>query len=246
MDIFVHVLSSRNKIYRGVWFMKKRKIGFVQNEKEEIIEEKQTDKLGKKSDIVVKWIHEEKVTKEENKNTIETKEEIETEVEEEMIETEKEELNNYLNLSILFQLINHHDVTMANAMRFAVDKEFCDRFLANKTKANNAGVYNELKNNRLNQLENTFTKTRNRLAQRVKKIRANNNNNGIATIDLILSGEKIDIVYANETDIKYIKKGIKLLKDTLKEIKEIGEFINYNERGMVIIIRQFEDILKRL
>ena len=226
--------------------MKKRKIGFVQNEEEEIIEEKQTDKLGKKSDIVVKWIHEEKVTKEENKNTIETKEEIEQEVEEEIIENEKEELNNYLNLSILFQLINHHDVTMANAMKFAVDKEFCDRFLANKTKANNTGVYNELKNNRLNQLENTFTKTRNRLAQRVKKIRANNNNNGIATIDLILSGEKIDIVYANETDIKYIKKGIKLLKDTLKEIKEIGEFINYNERGMVIIIRQFEDILKRL
>lgn len=135
---------------------------------------------------------------------------------------------------------------MANAMRFAVDKEFCDRFLANKSKSNNAGVHNELKINRLIQLEDTFTKVRNRLARRVEKIKANNNSNGVTTIDLILSGEKIFTTDTSETDIKYIKKGIKQLKDTLKEMKEIGEFITYSERNMVIVIRQVEDILKRL
>ena len=225
--------------------MGKRKIGFIQNAEVETVGEKQADKLGKKPDVVVKWISEEKVTKEEDKNTIETKEEIDEQVVEEIIEDEKEELNNYLNLSILFQLVNYHGVTMANAMRFAVDKEFCDRLLANKTKSNNAEVHNELKINRLIQLEDTFTRVSNRLTRRIKKIKANNSN-GVATIDLILSGGKIFTTHASETDIKYIKKGIKQLKDTLKEMKEIGEFITYNERNMVIIIRQVEDILKRL
>lgn len=224
--------------------MEKRKIGFIQNEEVETVGGKQADKLGKKPDVVIKWISKE--TKEEDKNIIETKEETIKETVEETIETEKEELNNYLNLSILFQLVNHHGVTMANAMRFAVDEEFCDRFLANKTKSNNVGAHNELKINRLIQLEDTFTKVRNRLARRIKKIKANNNSNGVTTIDLILSGGKISTTDTSETDIKYIKKGIKQLKDTLKEMKEIGEFINYNERGMVIIIRQVEDILKRL
>lgn len=221
-------------------------IGFIKNE-EENNKEALKDKLYQKK-IKVIWVTPDKTadtTDEETKEEIEAvdSKEIETT---NSIETEKEELNNYLNLSILFQLINHHGVTMANAMRFAVDEEFCDRFLANKTKSNNAGVHNELKNNRLIQLEDTFTKVRNRLARRIKKIKANNNSNGVTTIDLILSGGRIFTTDTSETDIKYIKKGIKQLKDTLKEMKEISEFINYNERGMVIIIKQFEDTLKRL
>lgn len=228
--------------------MKKRKIGFIQNEEVETVGEKQADKLGKKPDVAVKWIIEEKITKEEDKNIIEAKEEIEEEMVEEAIETEKEELNNYLNLSILFQLINHHGVTMANAMRFAVDKEFCDRFLANKSKSNNAGAHNELKDNRLRQLEDTFTKVRNRLAKRIKKVRANNSN-GLSVIDLILSGEKIDIIGTKEIDIKYIKRGIKVLEDTLKEIKEIAEMdrhIYYNEETMVATIKRFKFMLRDL
>lgn len=221
-------------------------IGFIKDE-EENNKEALKDKLYQKK-IKVIW-----VTPDETADTTdeETKEEIEAVDSKEIettnsIEDEKEELNSYLNLSILFQLINRYEVTMANAMRFAVDKEFCDRFLANKTKSNNAGVHNELKNNRLIQLEDTFTKVRNRLARRIKKIKANNNSNGVTTIDLILSGGRIFTTDTSETDIKYIKKGIKQLKDTLKEMKEISEFINYNERGMVIIIKQFEDTLKRL
>lgn len=69
--------------------MGKRKIGFIQNAEVETVGEKQADKLGKKADVVVKWISEEKVTKEEDKNTIETKEEIEEEMIEETIEDEK-------------------------------------------------------------------------------------------------------------------------------------------------------------
>lgn len=221
-------------------------IGFIKNG-EENNKEALKDKLYQKK-IKVIWVTPDETadtTDEEIKEEIEAVDSKETETTN-SIEDEKEELNNYLNLSILFQLVNHHGVTMANAMRFAVDEEFCDRFLANKTKSNNAGVHNELKINRLIQLEDTFTKVRNRLARRIKKIKANNNSNGVTTIDLILSGEKIFTTDTSETDIKYIKKGIKQLKDTLKEMKEIGEFINYNERGMVIIIRQVEDILKRL
>ncbi len=228
--------------------MKKRKIGFIQNEGVETVGEKQADKLGKKPDVAVKWIFEEKVTKEEDKNIIETKEEIEEEMVEETIGDEKEELNNYLNLSILFQLVNHHGVTMANAMRFAVDKEFCDRFLANKTKSNNAGVYNELKNNRLRQLENTFKTVRNRVTQRIKKVKANNND-GLSVIDLILHEERIDIIDTKEIDIKYIKRGIKVLEDTLKEMKEIAEMdrhIYYNEETMVATIERFKFMLRDL
>ena len=228
--------------------MGKRKIGFIQNAEVETVGEKQADKLGKKADVVVKWISEEKVTKEEDKNTIETKEEIEEEMVEETIEDEKEELNNYLNLSILFQLINHHGVTMANAMRFAVDKEFCDRFLANKTKSNNAGVHNELKNNRLRQLENTFKTVKNRVSQRIKKIRVNNND-GLSVIDLILHGERIGIIDTKEIDTKYIERDIKVLEDTLKEIKEIAEMDRHiydNEETMVAIIERFKFVLRDL
>lgn len=228
--------------------MGKRKIGFIQNVEVETVGEKQADKLGKKADVVVKWISEEKVIKEEDKNTIETKEEIEEEMVEETIEDEKEELNNYLNLSILFQLINHHGVTMANAMRFAVDKEFCDKFLANKSKTNNISVYNELKNNRLRQLENTFKTVKNRVSQRIKKIRVNNND-GLSVIDLILHGERIDIIDTKEIDIKYIERGIKVLEDTLKEIKEIAEMDRhtyYNEETMVAIIERFKFMLRDL
>lgn len=233
--------------------MKKRKIGFIQNEEVETVGEKQADKLGKKPDVVVKWIFEEKVTKEEDKNIIETKEEIEAVDSKETettnsVETEKEELNNYLNLSILFQLVNHHGVAMANAMRFAVDKEFCDKFLANKSKTHNISVHNELKNNRLRQLENTFKTVKNRVTQRIKKVKVNNND-GLSVIDLILHGERIDIIDTEEIDIKYIKRGIKVLEDTLKEIKEIAEMdrhIYYNEETMVATIERFKFILRDL
>ena len=235
--------------------MGKRKIGFIQNEEVETVGEKQADKLGKKPDVAVKWIIEEKVTKEEDKNIIEAVEEIKEKIEAvdskettNSIETEKEELNNYLNLSILFQLVNHHGVAMANAMRFAVDKEFCDRFLANKSKSNNAGVHNELKNNRLRQLDNTFTTVKNRVAKRIKKVRVNNDD-GLSIIDLILHGEKIDIIDTKETDIKYIKRGIKVLEDTLKEMKEIAEMdrhIYYNEETMVATIERFKFMLRDL
>lgn len=233
--------------------MKKRKIGFIQEA--ETVGEKQADKLGKKPDVVVKWIIEEKVTKEEDKNIIETDEEIKEKIEAvdskettNSIETEKEELNNYLNLSILFQLVNHYGVAMANAMRFAVDKEFCDKFLANKSKTHNTSVYNELKNNRLRQLDNTFKTVKNRVTKRIKKVRVNNDD-GLSVIDLILHGERIDIIDTKETDIKYIKRGIKVLEDTLKEIKEIAEMdrsIYYNEETMVATIERFKFMLRDL
>lgn len=230
--------------------MKKRKIGFIQNEEVETVGEKQADKLGKKPDVVVKWIFEEKVTKEEDKNIIEIKEAVDSkEIETaNSKEDEKEELNNYLNLSILFQLVNHHGVTMANAMRFAVDKEFCDRFLANKSKTHNISVYNELKDNRLRQLDNTFKTVKNRVAKRIKKVRVNNDD-GLSVIDLILHGERIDIIDTKEIDIKYIKRGIKVLEDTLKEMKEIAEMdrhIYYNEEIMVAIIERFKFMLRDL
>ena len=227
--------------------MKKRKIGFIQEA--ETVGEKQADKLGKKPDVVVKWIIEEKVTKEEDKNIIETNEETKEEIETvDSKETEKEELNNYLNLSILFQLVNHHGVTMANAMRFAVDKEFCDRFLANKSKTHNISVYNELKDNRLRQLEDTFKTVKSRVSKRIKKVRVNNND-GLSVIDLILHEERIDIIDTKEIDIKYIKRGIKVLEDTLKEIKEIAamdKHIYYNEATMVAIIERFKFVLRDL
>ena len=226
--------------------MKKRKIGFIQEA--ETAGEKQADKLGKKPDVVIKWIIEEKVTKEEDKNIIETKEETIKETVEETIETEKEELNNYLNLSILFQLVNHHGVTMANAMRFAVDKEFCDKFLANKSKTHNISVYNELKDNRLSQLEDMFKTVKSRVSKRIKKVRVNNND-GLSVIDLILHEERIDIIDTKEIDIKYIKRGIKVLEDTLKEIKEIAamdKHIYYNEATMVAIIERFKFVLRDL
>ena len=235
--------------------MKKRKIGFIQNEEVETVGGKQADKLGKKPDVAVKWIIEEKVTKEEDKNIIETDEGIEEKIEAvdsketiNSIETEKEELNNYLNLSILFQLVNHHGVTMANAMRFAVDKEFCDRFLANKSKTHNISVYNELKDNRLRQLEDTFKTVKSRVSKRIKKVRVNNND-GLSVIDLILHEERIDIIDTKEIDIKYIKRGIKVLEDTLKEIKEIAamdKHIYYNEATMVAIIERFKFVLRDL
>ncbi len=230
--------------------MKKRKIGFIQNEEVETVGEKQADKLGKKPDVVVKWIFEEKVTKEEDKNIIEIKEAVDSkEIETtNSKEDEKEELNNYVNLSILFQLVNHHGVAMANAMRFAVDKEFCDRFLANKSKTHNISVYNELKDNRLRQLDNTFKTVKNRVAKRIKKVRVNNDD-GLSVIDLILHGERIDIIDTKEIDIKYIKRGIKVLEDTLKEMKEIAEMdrhIYYNEEIMVAIIERFKFMLRDL
>ena len=226
--------------------MEKRKIGFIQNEEVETVGGKQADKLGKKPDVVIKWISKE--TKEEDKNIIETKEETIKETVEETIETEKEELNNYLNLSILFQLVNHHGVTMANAMKFAVDKEFCDRFLANKSKTHNISVYNELKDNRLRQLEDTFKTVKSRVSKRIKKVRVNNND-GLSVIDLILHEERIDIIDTKEIDIKYIKRGIKVLEDTLKEIKEIAamdKHIYYNEATMVAIIERFKFVLRDL
>ena len=226
--------------------MEKRKIGFIQNEEVETVAGKQADKLGKKPDVVIKWISKE--TKEEDKNIIETKEETIKKTVEETIETEKEELNNYLNLSILFQLVNHHGVTMANAMRFAVDKEFCDRFLANKSKTHNISVYNELKDNRLRQLEDTFKTVKSRVSKRIKKVRVNNND-GLSVIDLILHEERIDIIDTKEIDIKYIKRGIKVLEDTLKEIKEIAamdKHIYYNEATMVAIIERFKFVLRDL
>ena len=226
--------------------MEKRKIGFIQNEEVETVGGKQADKLGKKPDVVIKWISKE--TKEEDKNIIETKEETIKETVEETIETEKEELNNYLNLSILFQLVNHHGVTMANAMRFAVDKEFCDRFLANKSKTHNISAYNELKDNRLRQLEDTFKTVKSRVSKRIKKVRVNNND-GLSVIDLILHEERIDIIDTKEIDIKYIKRGIKVLEDTLKEIKEIAamdKHIYYNEATMVAIIERFKFVLRDL
>lgn len=226
--------------------MEKRKIGFIQNEEVETVGGKQADKLGKKPDVVIKWISKE--TKEEDKNIIETKEETIKGTVEETIETEKEELNNYLNLSILFQLVNHHGVTMANAMRFAVDKEFCDRFLANKSKTHNISVYNELKDNRLRQLEDTFKTVKSRVSKRIKKVRVNNND-GLSVIDLILHEERIDIIDTKEIDIKYIKRGIKVLEDTLKEIKGIAamdKHIYYNEATMVAIIERFKFVLRDL
>ena len=226
--------------------MEKRKIGFIQNEEVETVGGKQADKLGKKPDVVIKWISKE--TKEEDKNIIETKEETIKETVEETIEVEKEELNNYLNLSILFQLVNHHGVTIANAMRFAVDKEFCDRFLANKSKTHNISVYNELKDNRLRQLEDTFKTVKSRVSKRIKKVRVNNND-GLSVIDLILHEERIDIIDTKEIDIKYIKRGIKVLEDTLKEIKEIAamdKHIYYNEATMVAIIERFKFVLRDL
>lgn len=137
---------------------------------------------------------------------------------------------------------------MANAMRFAVDEEFCDRFLANKTKSNNAGVYNELKDNRLRQLEDTFKTVKSRVSKRIKKVRVNNND-GLSVIDLILHEERIDIIDTKEIDIKYIKRGIKVLEDTLKEIKEIAamdKHIYYNEATMVAIIERFKFVLRDL
>ena len=226
--------------------MEKRKIGFIQNEEVETVGGKQADKLGKKPNVVIKWISKE--TKEEDKNIIETKEETIKETVEETIETEKEELNNYLNLSILFQLVNHHGVTIANAMRFAVDKEFCDRFLANKSKTHNISVYNELKDNRLRQLEDTFKTVKSRVSKRIKKVRVNNND-GLSVIDLILHEEKIGIIDTKEIDIKYIKRGIKVLEDTLKEIKEIAamdKHIYYNEATMVAIRKRFKFVLRDL
>ena len=226
--------------------MEKRKIGFIQNEEVETVGGKQADKLGKKPDVVIKWISKE--TKEEDKNIIETKEETIKETVEETIEVEKEELNNYLNLSILFQLVNHHGVTIANAMRFAVDKEFCDRFLANKSKTHNISVYNELKDSRLRQLEDTFKTVKSRVSKRIKKVRVNNND-GLSVIDLILHEERIDIIDTKEIDIKYIKRGIKVLEDTLKEIKEIAamdKHIYYNEATMVAIIERFKFVLRDL
>ena len=226
--------------------MEKRKIGFIQNEEVETVGGKQADKLGKKPDVVIKWISKE--TKEEDKNIIETKEETIKETVEETIEVEKEELNNYLNLSILFQLVNHHGVTMANAMRFAVDKEFCDRFLANKSKTHNISVYNELKDSRLRQLEDTFKTVKSRVSKRIKKVRVNNND-GLSVIDLILHEERIGIIDTKEIDIKYIKRGIKVLEDTLKEIKEIAamdKHIYYNEATMVAIIERFKFVLRDL
>ena len=226
--------------------MEKRKIGFIQNEEVETVGGKQADKLGKKPDVVIKWISKE--TKEEDKNIIETKEETIKETVEETIEVEKEELNNYLNLSILFQLVNHHGVTIANAMRFAVDKEFCDRFLANKSKTHNISVYNELKDSRLRQLEDTFKTVKSRVSKRIKKVRVNNND-GLSVIDLILHEERIGIIDTKEIDIKYIKRGIKVLEDTLKEIKEIAamdKHIYYNEATMVAIIERFKFVLRDL
>lgn len=137
---------------------------------------------------------------------------------------------------------------MANAMRFAVDKEFCDRFLANKSKTHNISVYNELKDNRLRQLDNTFKTVKNRVAKRIKKVRVNNDD-GLSVIDLILHGERIDIIDTKEIDIKYIKRGIKVLEDTLKEMKEIAEMdrhIYYNEEIMVAIIERFKFMLRDL
>lgn len=137
---------------------------------------------------------------------------------------------------------------MANAMRFAVDKEFCDRFLANKSKTHNISVYNELKDNRLRQLEDTFKTVKSRVSKRIKKVRVNNND-GLSVIDLILHEERIDIIDTKEIDIKYIKRGIKVLEDTLKEIKEIAamdKHIYYNEATMVAIIERFKFVLRDL
>ena len=137
---------------------------------------------------------------------------------------------------------------MANAMRFAVDEEFCDRFLANKTKTHNISVYNELKDNRLRQLEDTFKTVKSRVSKRIKKVRVNNND-GLSVIDLILHEERIDIIDTKEIDIKYIKRGIKVLEDTLKEIKEIAamdKHIYYNEATMVAIIERFKFVLRDL
>lgn len=223
-------------------------IGFIKNE-EENNKEALKDKLYQKK-IKVIWVAPNETadtTDEEIKEKIEAVDSKEIETANSK-EDEKEELNNYLNLSILFQLVNHHGVTMANAMRFAVDKEFCDRFLANKSKTHNISVYNELKDNRLRQLDNTFKTVKNRVAKRIKKVRVNNDD-GLSVIDLILHGERIDIIDTKEIDIKYIKRGIKVLEDTLKEMKEIAEMdrhIYYNEEIMVAIIERFKFMLRDL
>lgn len=223
-------------------------IGFIKNE-EENNKEALKDKLYQKK-IKVIWVTPNKTAD----TTDEEIKEIKEAVDSKEIETtnskedEKEELNNYVNLSILFQLVNHHGVTMANAMRFAVDKEFCDKFLANKSKTHNISVYNELKDNRLRQLDNTFKTVKNRVAKRIKKVRVNNDD-GLSVIDLILHGERIDIIDTKEIDIKYIKRGIKVLEDTLKEMKEIAEMdrhIYYNEEIMVAIIERFKFMLRDL
>lgn len=203
------------------------KIGFIKENKNND-KEGLKDKLHQKPTIKVIWqttpVEEEK----EEAKEVDAVEKIDTEIVDAK-EAKKEELSNYFNLKIFYDFVNYKNVSIYNAMKFATDKNFCDRYYENKNSflhsEQNKKKNEELTFSRQLYLQDVIDTICTRIDRRINKITTSNKP---ACIEDIITGKVLPRTAIEPKDIRYIKNNIEKLKGIAKEILELdkkGKFI---------------------
>lgn len=216
------------------------KIGFIKDN-EENNKKGLKDKLHQKTSVKVIW--------ETTPNTpvVINTEEAEEHIETEDIKEEAEQLSNYFNLAIFYDFVNYKGVTIYNAMKFATDKEFCDKYYANKNKflytEERRKKIRQIEMNRLLYLQDYVDTIALRTNVRINKTGVNN----IVDIENLMSGKVLTRRNIENKDIKYIRNNIKKLEGILKEIIELDRNDGFKTTKNCInkLINKYEDFLTK-
>ena len=174
-------------------------------------------------------------------------EKIKEDIEIKDIKEEAEQLNNYFNLAIFYDFVNYKGVTIYNAMKFATDKEFCDKYYANKNKF----LYTEERRKKIRQIEmdrllylQDYVDT---IALRTNVRINKTGTNNIIDIENLMSGEVLTRRNIENKDIKYIRNNIKKLEGILKEIIELdrNDVFKTTKNCINKLINKYEDFIAK-
>lgn len=216
------------------------KIGFIKDN-EENNKKGLKDKLHQKPSVKVIWEATPNIPV-----SIEEKE-IEEDIKIEDTKEETEQLSNYFNLAIFYDFVNYKGVTIYNAMKFATDKEFCDKYYANKNKflytEERRKKIRQIEKDRLLYLQDYVDTIALRTNVRINKTGINN----IVDIENLMSGEVLTRRNIENKDIKYIRNNVKKLESILKEIIELDRNDGFKTTKKCInkLINKYEDFLTK-
>lgn len=216
------------------------KIGFIKDN-EESNEKGLKDKLHQKPSVKVIWEATTNIPV-----SIEEKE-IEEDIKIEDTKEEAEQLSNYFNLVIFYDFVNYKGVTIYNAMKFATDKEFCDKYYINKNKflctEERRKKIRQIEKDRLIYLQDYVDTIALRTNVRINKTGANN----IIDIENLMDGEVLTRRNIENKDIKYIRNNIKKLEGILKEIIELDRNDGFKTTKKYInkLINKYEDFIAK-
>lgn len=230
------------------------KIGFINNEGNN--EKKIKDKLHQKPEIKVIWEiapREESIEENKNSNTEEMRKNNE-----EYISRDDKTLSNYFNLAIFFTLVNYKNVTISNAMKFATDKNFCDKYYERQNGFLHSDERKRLRQaedlERANELADKSSRIFTQLKVREEKIMESKNKTSIVFNIL----NETPIYSCNNIflkDIRYMNKKVSELKTIDKELTELTQdrsnrgimpIKKWKEKHLKAIIQKWEDWLKTI